>query len=199
MIWQPDLVTSESDVGAHLVGAYGLFWERHLIDWHPGAGKSWQMLGRRGVNAPGLRLCDFREAAGVYLLYDDYGPQYTGVARGGGGLGARLKQHHVREPHSIGWTRFSWFSFDLVVADHAELRGWSKIDWRSDSFSVDVDVASRDVEALLIKVLGLRSQNQMQFLNAYAWNQLTPWDAQDMEKRKGVDAKGFTYSYWDQW
>lgn len=28
----------------HLVGAYGLFWKRDLVDWNPGPGKPWQML-----------------------------------------------------------------------------------------------------------------------------------------------------------
>lgn len=185
--------------GGHLVGAHGLFWDRQLVDWSPGSGRAWQLLGRRGINAPGLRLCDFREAAGVYILYDDYGPQYTGIARSAGGLGARLKQHDGNEPHGIRWTRFSWFTFDLVAGVDEDKKGWSRIDWRPDAFSVDVDVASRDVEALLIKVLGLRSQNQMQFLNAYGWDQLLPWDAHDMVTKQQVDPTGFNYPYWEIW
>lgn len=36
------------DEERYLIDAYGLFWNRHEIDWRPGGGVSWQLLGHRG-------------------------------------------------------------------------------------------------------------------------------------------------------
>lgn len=99
----------------HLIGAYGLHWARGEIDWHPGQGRGWQLLGRRGHIKPGLRICDFRFAAGVYVLEKHSRPVYAGLARSGHGLGARLLAH--TDDGTKNWTRFSWFSFDAVWLD----------------------------------------------------------------------------------
>lgn len=44
-----------------LIGAYGLFWERSLIDWNS---RAWRPLGRRGLNTGALRIANFRRARG---------------------------------------------------------------------------------------------------------------------------------------
>lgn len=66
---------------SHLVGAYGMFWDRSEVFWRPGQGPNkWQLLGRRNRNQGALRVCDFRQAKGLYVLFDDYGASYVGLA-----------------------------------------------------------------------------------------------------------------------
>src|SRR3954470_23560325 len=74
----------------HLVGAYGMFWERGEVNWWPGSGPAaWQLLGRVNKNKPKVRVCDFRKAQGFYVLFDDFRANYVGLARGNYGIGAR--------------------------------------------------------------------------------------------------------------
>lgn len=176
----------------HLVGAYGLFWDRYLIDWQPGSGpNAWQMLGRRNVQRPALRVCDFRPAHGVYVLYDDYGAQYTGLARGTGGLGARLRNHHIDPPKGIGWTRFSWFMFDDVVND-PRAEGWERVKHRTKPVPSDSEAIIREMEAIMITLLGTR-QNKMKFQKAARWEQLPDFEAHDLGERGVVDPRPFTF------
>ncbi len=70
----------------HLFGAFGMFWDRANVDWSPGGGpQAWQLLGVSGGRTP--TVCDFRLARGFYLLFDDHGAHYVGIARGSQGLG----------------------------------------------------------------------------------------------------------------
>lgn len=156
----------------HLVGAYGLFWDRAAVDWEPGAGRTWQLLGAFGDRVPRLQVCDFRTARGFYILFNDYGPVYAGIARGRHGLGARLKAH-TRDHLKDGWSRFCWFSFDDVRATKVET--WSEVDLDDNTRKVSSDRAVREFEALLIKAFGLQRQNQMRFANGTAWRQIT-WE-----------------------
>jgi hypothetical protein len=82
-----------------VIRSYGLFWQCDEVNWHPGAGnkKAFRLLGRSGTNLPGLRLADFRDQRGIYVLYGDYGPHYVGLTRKRG-LGLRLK-HHLFDGH----------------------------------------------------------------------------------------------------
>jgi hypothetical protein len=172
----------------HLVGAYGLFWDRYLVDWQPGSGPAaWQLLGKRHKRQPALRVCDFRKAHGVYILYDDY----TGLARGGGGLGARLRRHHIRPPHEVEWVRFSWFSFDDVVDDVGH-HGWELVQHRAKPVPADSEAIVREMEALLITVLGT-TQNKMRFQRARRWEQLAAYEAEDLEDHNAVDPHLFTF------
>jgi len=96
----------------HLVGAYGMFWERNEVNWYPGSGPAaWQLLGRVNVNQPKVRVCDFRKAQGFYVLFDEFRATYVGLARGVQGIGSRLRTHDDRRED---WSRFCWFSFDDV-------------------------------------------------------------------------------------
>jgi hypothetical protein len=151
----------------HLIGAYGLFWDRHGVIWNPGSGDTWQLLGYRNQNYPAARVCDFRTAKGVYILYDDHGATYSGIARGIGGLGARLRTHNTKPPRRREWTRFSWFSLDDIV-ETPEFYGWERVTHRTKPVPTQSEAAIREIEALLIKVLGTQ-QNKMQFLNANQW------------------------------
>lgn len=175
----------------HLVGAFGLFWDRYLVDWQPGSGpNAWQMLGRRNIQKPALRVCDFRSAHGVYILYDDYGPQYTGLARGSGGLGARLRTHHIKPPRGITWTRFSWLTFDDVVSN-PQREGWERVKHRERPVPSDSEAIIREMEAVIIALLGT-TQNKMSFQRAARWEQLPAFEAQDLGERGAVDPRPFT-------
>jgi hypothetical protein len=142
---------------AHLIGAYGLFWQLDEVNWFPGHRHEWQMLGKIGKNVGKLRVCDFRAARGFYVLFDDYGASYIGLARGQQGLGQRLRSH-VKDD-TKDWSRFCWFAFDEVLDAKAE--GWSSVKRRDAVAEVDADTVVGELEALLIMVLGSRNQNQM--------------------------------------
>lgn len=162
-----------------------MFWDRYGVTWNPGAGDTWQLLGRRNVNAPALRVCDFRLAKGVYILYDDYGPTYAGIARGTGGLGARLRTHHSKPPRRRDWTRFSWFTFDDVHDDPNHVC-WETVRLRRKPVPTDDDTIIREMEALLIKVLGTQ-QNKMKFQHAHEWEQLWPHEAAEIRDKGQAD------------
>ena len=157
----------------HLIGAYGMHWRREEVwgapDYSPG--RSWQMLGRRGQRKPGLRVCDFRQARGFYILHSAYRPTYVGLARGSDGIGHRMNQHHL-DTTKI-WDRFSWFCFDDVVdADEAQ---WSRLVSGPDlGGAATTDALIGECESLLITVLGTFEQNQsfMNFQEAKAWEQV---------------------------
>lgn len=160
-----------------LIGAYGMFWSRHLVNWQPGSGSvPWQLLGSLGVNAPGFQVADFRRARGVYVLFDDFGAYYTGLAMGSGGLGSRLKQH-LTDGHAGRWDRFCWFSFD-AVASRRSADGTTAIRRREKPVpSRDTEVI-RELEALLITIMNTRNTNQMRFLSAKQWRQVSHEDSE---------------------
>jgi hypothetical protein len=168
----------------HLVGAYGLFWERKHVDWNPGPGRAWQMLGAVGKNRGTLRVCDFRKARGIYLLFNDYGATYVGLARGAQGFGQRLQTHTLppaRQPKELrhapkDWSRFCWFAFDDVTAIKDHQNPWTAVDLNDNSRSVTVESAVRELEALMIAALGIKAQNQMRPINGDRWHQMTKDD-----------------------
>lgn len=155
----------------HLVGAHGLFWERSAVDWTPGSGRAWQLLGVRGRSRATARVCDFRRARGFYVLFNDYGATYVGLARGTDGLGQRLRKH--TKDQFKDWSRFCWFSFDDVVA--TQHTGWDTIDLDDNTRDVSAETAIRELEALMIKILGIKNQNQMRFHSGELWRQAT-WE-----------------------
>lgn len=151
----------------HLIGAYGLFWRKEEVNWNA---RGWQLLGYRGTNRPGLRVCDFRRTRGVYVLFNDYGAQYAGLARGTEGIGSRLHSHTTDGTKS--WDRFCWFAFDDVVDASDTLPGWSEVKLRDAVAEVSSEDAVREFEALLIQLLGV-NERHMRFLKGEEWNQLT--------------------------
>jgi len=154
---------------SHLIGAYGLFWQRDEVFGYHDVGDGWQLLGRRNQNKGALRVCDFRKARGFYLLYNDYGATYVGLAAGAQGLGQRLKAHNGDSRKD--WSRFCWFSFD-DVEDWEGREGWSRIAPREAVENVDTRGAVQEFEALLIQVLGTKAQNQMRFQAGDRWEQV---------------------------
>lgn len=160
----------------YLIGAYGMFWRADEVNWTPGPGRSWQLLGKRGTNANALRLCDFRAAHGFYILFDDHGATYVGLALGDGGISARLVKHFKNENKK--WSRFCWFSFDDVVAVK-DVVGWAEISVRDAIKEISARTAVRELEALMIMVLGAKDNlNQMKFIAGRPWTQVTVQDCQ---------------------
>lgn len=173
---------------SHLIGAYGMFWDRDEVDWTPGSGQSWQLLGRVGSRRGKLRICDFRTARGFYMLFNDYEATYVGLAKGKQGLGARLIKHTLppkKQPQEMryagkDWNRFCWFSFDDVR--HAPPKDdrndpWCHVVNDDRSRSITVKSATRELEALMIVALGIKGQNQMRLQLGQRWEQVTWRDA----------------------
>ncbi len=140
-------VVAQQKGAALIIGSYGRFWDRDQVDW---AARSWRLLGRRGINRGTIRLADFRRARGVYVLYNEVGVYYVGLASSNQGIGGRLKDH-LADEHGAGWSRFSWFSFD-GPGEAQDADGVFIID-QYDSVDLDAPVLIRDLEALLQAVM----------------------------------------------
>jgi hypothetical protein len=150
---------------------YGLFWHADEIDWFPGRGEqgAFRLLGRIGKNLPGLRLADFRNQQGIYILYSNHGAYYTGLTLAQG-LGKRLKDH-FNDHHFNKWNRFSWFGFKQVLKgtdDH----GLCKLKELAELSVGDPKTVVRDVEALLVRAMGLSNIAQPKFSSAEEWFQV---------------------------
>lgn len=154
-----------------LIKAYGLFWRADEIDWRPGRGNPFRLVGRNTVDRRRLLLADMRSQSGIYILYSDHGPYYVGLV-GKERLGPRLRDHHLKDHHRGEWNRFSWFGFRKVLMRKD-----------SDGFCQLKDLAFRshgepakeiaDIEALLILALGLTSnRSRMRFRSAQRWAQV---------------------------
>ena len=92
------------------VKAYGLFWERNLVDWEPATG---QLLGS---GSAGVRGVDFAGQDGVYLLHNGNEIVYVGQSfrYNTTSLFGRLRSHHTdprktdRWIHSLGSGLDQW-------------------------------------------------------------------------------------------
>ena len=150
---------------------FGQFWRADEVNWFPGQGNrnSFRLLGRRGKNNPGLRLTDFRYQQGIYILYANHGPYYTGLTTEQG-LGKRL-QDHLYDKHEEKWDRFSWFGFCQVLKGTDEHNLCKLRDLASIGVS-EPSTIIRDVEALLIRAMGLTNISQTKFSEAEEWYQV---------------------------
>ncbi len=95
------------------VKAYGLYWDRQLVDWSPARGQLW---GQQDENAIPV---NFAGQAGIYLLHSWNEIVYVGQTFRGeddAGLFDRLKHHHSDRDKrkSDRWDTFSWFGFKPV-------------------------------------------------------------------------------------
>lgn len=158
-----------------LVTSFGLFWRADEIEWFPGKGNrnDFKLLGRIGKNRPSLRVADFRRQQGIYILFDQYGPAYVGLAKGDR-LGARLHDHHG--DHLAGkWDRFSWFGFN-PVGPTADGHGVLSLNEPRRDVTDNTSTTIGDLEALLIAAMGPKlNQQKMRFENAVRWEQVTYW------------------------
>jgi hypothetical protein len=156
-----------------IIQNYGLFWNIDEVDWLPGKGRrrAFRLLGRRGKNLPTLRLADFRNQQGIYILYGQYGPRYVGLTRKQG-LGKRLKDH-LFDHHKSHWDRFSWFGFQRVLKGFDKSSGLLRLANLANVSVGNPETMIGDIEALLIKSMGLSSNKaQMKFAVADDWTQV---------------------------
>lgn len=158
------------------VTSYGLFWRADEIEWFPGQGnrKEFRLLGRVGKNRPGIRVADFRRQQGIYILFDEYGPAYVGLAKGER-LGARLRDHHG-DHLANRWDRFSWFGFNPVGAT-PDKDGVLSLNQPRRDVTDDTSTTIGDLEALLIAAMGPKlNQQKMGFDEAERWEQIGQWE-----------------------
>ena len=150
---------------------FGQFWRSDEVDWFPGQGtrNSFRLLGRQGVNLPSVKLADFRHQQGIYILYGNHGPHYTGLTTEQG-LGKRL-QDHLNDEHEDKWDRFSWFGFRRVLKGTDE-HSICKLRKLAGIGVGEPATVIRDVEALLIRAMGLTNVAQTQFSEADEWFQV---------------------------
>jgi hypothetical protein len=149
------------------VKCFGLFWRKDEVEWSPGAGKPFRLLGRRGANRGSIRITDFREQTGIYILYGNHGAYYVGLTHS---IGNRLRDH-VYDQHWNQWERFSWFGFRKVQAGR-DANGFRRLGPMATITLAHPDKVIRDVEALLIRAMGLRNINQMGFTEGKQWEQI---------------------------
>ena len=147
------------------ISSYGLFWRRDDVIWtrddlddddeFEGPFK-FLMVGKIGEKKPKLRMCDFRFQQGIYILYDEYGPVYVGLAgrrKSGEALGQRLKEH-LTDSHQDTWSRYSWFGFDPIRETNSEVV--CSVDTSATNvIEQDTAVSStiRDTEALIMHIV----------------------------------------------
>ncbi|MEX0957689.1 MAG: GIY-YIG nuclease family protein [Burkholderiales bacterium] len=150
---------------------FGLFWRADEVDWNPGKGArgAFSLLGRIGANQPGIRLANFRYQHGIYILYGNHGPHYVGLTKKQG-LGKRLKDH-LTDGHAGHWDRFSWFGFCSVLTSQDHV-GLCKLKNMAVNVVGNPSAVITDVEALLIRAMGLRNINQTKFTAAEEWTQV---------------------------
>ena len=163
-----------------LIHAYGLFWRRDEVPWSPGRGRSaatevnpFSMLGHVGEIKPKLKIIDVRPMHGVYLLHNNYGPYYVGLAKGQGGLGSRLRDH-TKDQHKDKWDAFSWFAFDRVLQKRLAT-GLTRTKASPLSKSVLPAKLIEDVEAMLILALGTTERGNLNHSNMVSgdeWSQV---------------------------
>lgn len=96
-----------------LITSMGLFWRTEDVFW--GTPKNPASLLGQAANAKKAAVVDFRDQAGIYVLYADYSLVYVGqTGKGNQKLLFRLRQH--RSDDLAGrWNRFSWFGIRRVL------------------------------------------------------------------------------------
>ncbi|PKR59708.1 hypothetical protein [Thalassospira lohafexi] len=165
------------------VTSFGQFWRLDEIDWSPGKGyrNSFRFLGRVGANRGKIRICDFRNQQGIYILFDNYGPTYVGLTRQQG-LGKRLKDH-LSDHLANKWDRFSWYGFRPIGCPDPST-GILTLDEPVDSLSDDTYTTIGDLEALLIRAIGPRRNSAYpSFQDAEEWTQIWDYEKGDYLKK----------------
>ena len=94
------------------VKAYGLYWDRNMVDW-----SRRQLWGQQDDNA---RPVDFADQDGIYLLHSWNEIVYVGqtfTRKGDRGLYGRLSDHHTDRNNrkTDRWDTFSWYGFKPVA------------------------------------------------------------------------------------
>ncbi|MFC7959667.1 GIY-YIG nuclease family protein [Rhodococcoides kroppenstedtii] len=149
-------VAAEEEMG--LINAFGMYWSRSDVFWEAG------QVSLLGEQQAGSEPVDFREQAGIYLLYDGNKIVYVGRVTEPR-MGARLREH-TRDRHKSRWDRFSWFGV-RSVDDPGRLAPVC-----TESISIKTLIAT--MEALLIEGLEPpQNRRQDDGFNAVEFTQMT--------------------------
>lgn len=159
-------------VNSSPIHAFGLFWKVDEINWFPGKGKrgEFRLLGRQGKYSGTLRMADFRDQRGIYVLYGNYGPHYAGLTRRQT-LGKRLRDH-LADDHAGLWDRFCWFGFKQVLKAK-DKHGLHLLKTSiPKQKAIDPHTVIKEMEALLIKSMALTNRADSKFVTAREWYQV---------------------------
>jgi hypothetical protein len=103
----PKAEGDELEESTGIIQAFGMFWQRDLVDWT----NSPELPGQQ----QGAEVVDFCDQRGVYLLHDGQRVVYVGQASDQP-LGRRLNQHTTDRLNGR-WDRFSWFGIRHVTSE----------------------------------------------------------------------------------
>ena len=114
--------TQQNDV----IVNYGLYWERHKVNWWPGRGgrgnRRIRLLGKEyGIGRAhdendDENAVDFANQNGIYLLHNGFETVYVGqTTNNRDGLFQRLRIHCSEPSKGPMWDKFSWFGFKQVA------------------------------------------------------------------------------------
>lgn len=170
------MVSTGSSAG--FIRSYGMFWKSSEVDWNgSSSGRRLELLGRHKQNAGSLKVANFWDQRGIYILYNDYGAYYVGRTHGETmNLGKRLRNHHdgKSSPHRGKWDRFSWFGWRGVLSSQDE-RGLQRLRNIPQRVLTDSTKTVEDIEALLIHSLGtihVGNARSETFKAAIHWDQV---------------------------
>lgn len=82
------------------------------------------------------------------------------------------------------WDRFCWFSFD-EVGTRRSTSGLTMLNRRDKPVPNQDESVIRELEALLITVLGTQGQNKMRFESAVEWKQIRGYSAEEYLRKVG--------------
>jgi hypothetical protein len=124
-----------------LIRTIGLFWKADDVFWGR-PNKKGTLLGVPAGQTT-TQPIDFRDQAGLYILYADYTPVYVGQTSGERfRLFTRLKQH-LSNDLAGRWNRFSWFGILRVL-------GNGNLSQDIGALHTDLSEALNQMEAVLI-------------------------------------------------
>jgi hypothetical protein len=124
-----------------LVRNYGLFWKIDDVFW----GKTIIPGNLYGIKSGAKRSdhVDFRQQAGIYVLYADYKIVYIGQAGNGNAkLFDRLKLHR-KDDLAGRWNQFSWFGLKWVLKN-------GQLSADTDALHPTTNTILNHIEAILI-------------------------------------------------
>lgn len=150
-----------------MIYAYGLFWRADEVDWHPGNGRPFRLLGYHRGAKRNLRIVDFKVQSGIYILYGNHGAYYVGLTKN---LGTRL-HNHIDDEHKGYWDKFSWFGFRNVLGSK-DKNGLNNLKKMAKIIPSKPTMVIKDIEAMMIKSFGVQNYNDAKISTAAEWTKI---------------------------